>query len=98
AAYNGGAGHVRDAMALARKNGKNPHSWQDVAPYILQLSKPEYYNDPDVQYGYLRGEETYNYVQSIIKRWETYRKVIPGVNTITPQPAKRSSAKKNNKG
>lgn len=94
AAYNGGAGHVRDAMTLARKNGKNPHSWQDVAPYILRLSQPEYYNDPDVQFGYMRGEETYNYVHSIIKRWETYRKVVSGGNKVTPKPAKRNTKKK----
>lgn len=27
AAYNGGHFHIRDAMALARKNGKNPQRW-----------------------------------------------------------------------
>ena len=59
AAYNGGSGHVRDAMALAQKHGKNPHTWKDVAPFILGLARPQYYNDPVVQYGFLRGEETY---------------------------------------
>lgn len=73
AAYNGGAGHVRDAMALARKHGKSPHLWNDVAPFILRLSHPRYYNDPVVRYGYLRGEETYGYVNSIRERWQRYR-------------------------
>ena len=40
AAYNGGSGHVRDAMALARKHGKNPHSWKEVSPFILGLAHP----------------------------------------------------------
>jgi membrane-bound lytic murein transglycosylase F len=35
AAYNGGPGHVRDAMALAAKHGKNPKRWADVDYYIL---------------------------------------------------------------
>ena len=55
-------------MALARKHGKNPHLWNDVAPFILRLSQPQYYNDPVVRYGYLRGEETYGYVTSIRER------------------------------
>ena len=68
AAYNGGTGHVRDAMALARKHGKNPHLWNDVAPFILRLSQPHYFIVPAARYGYLRGEETYGYVTSIRKR------------------------------
>ncbi len=83
AAYNGGPGHVRDAMALARKHGKDPHRWAHVSPFILNLSKPAYYNDPVVQYGYLRGTETYNYVVSILQRWERYRGSIGGQAVVT---------------
>ena len=46
AAYNGGHFHIRDAMALARKNGKNPQRWGEVEPYVLGLSQSQYYNDP----------------------------------------------------
>ena len=31
AAYNGGPGHVRDAMALAQKHGENAKSWSSVS-------------------------------------------------------------------
>lgn len=72
ASYNGGLGHVRDAMALARKYGKNPQLWDDVAPYILGLQKPLYYRDPVVRYGYMIGSETAGYVQSILARWRSY--------------------------
>lgn len=72
ASYNGGLGHVRDAMALARKYGKNPQLWDDVAPYILGLQKPQYYRDPVVRYGYMIGSETAGYVQSILARWRSY--------------------------
>ena len=51
ASYNGGYFHVQDAMALARKNGKSPHRWRDVAYYILALEQPKYYNDPVVKHG-----------------------------------------------
>lgn len=91
ASYNGGNGHVRDAMALTRKNGKNPYLWTDVAPYILLLSEPRYYNDPVVRNGYLRGQETYGYVKSICERWETYRRNIrPVTSGSIPSPAKKS--------
>lgn len=73
AAYNGGGFHIRDAMALARKYGGNSQRWADVAPYILRLQQPEYYNDPVVRYGYMRGSETVDYVDRIRKRYAQYR-------------------------
>lgn len=73
--YNGGFFHIRDAMALAKKNGKNQYRWDDVAEYVLKLSTPQYYNDPVVKYGYMRGQETYTYVSRIRDRWAQYRGV-----------------------
>ena len=75
ASYNGGFFHIRDAMALAKKNGKNPHKWIHAAEYVLKLSTPECYNDPVVKYGYMRGSETANYVSAIYSRWQKYRGV-----------------------
>lgn len=72
AAYNGGHGHVRDAMALARKYGNNATTWDAVSPYILALSEPQYYRDPIVRHGYMRGSETHDYVYNIMKRWKQY--------------------------
>ncbi len=75
ASYNGGLGHVRDAMALTQKYGRNPHRWADVEEFILKLSSTEYYRDPIVKYGYLRGTETAGYVNSIRSHWTYYRSV-----------------------
>lgn len=83
ASYNGGFFHIRDAMALAKKNGKNPYKWIHVAEYVLKLSTPEYYNDPVVKYGYMRGSETANYVSAIYSRWQKYRGTR-NTATITP--------------
>lgn len=69
AAYNAGPGHVRDAMALARKYGENPYSWTVVSQYVLKLSSPEYYQDPVVKHGYMRGSETASYVSGIMRRY-----------------------------
>ena len=73
ACYNGGYHHIRDAMALARKHGRNPYRWDDVAQQVLNLSNPQYYRDPVVKYGYMRGPETVNYVARIRERFEQYR-------------------------
>lgn len=96
AAYNGGANHVRDAMALARKNGRDPQRWSDVSHYILMLAQPEYYNDPVVKYGYMRGSETADYVDKIINRWNGYRGVrTPHSSGLsgTPQRATHEKSK-----
>lgn len=78
ASYNGGPGHIRDAMALARKHGFNPHCWEEVSPFVLRLSSASFYNDPVVRYGYMRGSETVDYVRRILGRWEQYSSMAPG--------------------
>ncbi|MDO4160265.1 MAG: transglycosylase SLT domain-containing protein [Prevotellaceae bacterium] len=85
ASYNGGYNHIQDAMALARKNGKNPHRWRDVAYYVLALEKPQYYNDPIVKYGYMRGSETVDYVDRIRQRYAQYRGVPYGGASVDKQ-------------
>ncbi|MDD6210789.1 MAG: transporter substrate-binding domain-containing protein [Bacteroidales bacterium] len=73
--YNAGIGHVQDAQALAKKYGKDPKVWDDnVEEYIRLKSLPEYYNDSVTKNGYLRGNETYNYVRNIFDRWDRYKK------------------------
>ena len=77
AAYNSGLGHVQDAMALARKYGKNPHVWRDnVENFILLKSNEEYFTDPVCKNGYFRGIETYNFVRDITARFEEYKRKI----------------------
>lgn len=95
AAYNGGANHVRDAMALARKNGRDPQRWSDVSHYILLLAQPAYYNDPVVKYGYMRGSETAGYVDKIMQRWNGYRGVkSPSVGGMSGTPQRATHEKK----
>lgn len=92
ASYNGGQRHIRDAMNLTRKHGMNPHRWADVSHFVQRLSSPQYYNDPLVKYGYMRGSETVDYVARIRNRWIQYGGVAPGGITtsfgnIMPQRA-----------
>lgn len=91
AAYNGGVGHVQDAQTLTRKAGRNHQVWQEVAPFILHLSEPRYYRDPDVLNGYMRGSETEAYVRLIMNRWNQYRGSARSYTSgSTPAPARKS--------
>lgn len=80
ASYNGGYNHIRDAMALARKYGRNQYIWRDVAYFVVGLQSPRYYNDPVVRYGYMRGSETADYVRRVRQRYDSYRGVSSGGN------------------
>jgi len=74
AAYNGGHGHISDARALASKYGDNPDIWDNnVEKYIELKSKPEFYNDSIVKYGYLRGTEVVNYVFQVTENWVKFK-------------------------
>lgn len=97
ASYNGGYFHIRDAMALARKYGRNPYVWNHVGEFVLKLREPQFYQDPVVKHGYMRGNETYEYVNRICQRWANYRGVAaPGASGgfgpsdgMMPQKAKK---------
>lgn len=72
--YNVGQGHVEDAIRLAKKYDLNPSIWDDnVAKMLLNKSIPKYYNDPVVKYGYCRGKEPVNYVETILDTFELYK-------------------------
>ena len=74
AAYNSGLAHIYDAIALAEKYGMDPKIWdENVANAVLMKSKPEYYNDPVCKYGYFRGHQTFEYVNSVM---DFYRKTL----------------------
>ena len=77
AAYNAGPGHVFDARALAIKYGKDPDVWDDnVEIYIRLKSTPEYYSDDVCKHGYLRGDETANYVEVVLRKYAEYTQRI----------------------
>ena len=77
AAYNSGIGHIYDAIALARKYGKNPAVWYDnVEEAVLWKSNPEFYNDEVCRFGYFRGRQTVNYVRDVNRYYTLYKSHI----------------------
>ncbi|RXI22691.1 MAG: lytic transglycosylase F [Candidatus Amulumruptor caecigallinarius] len=78
AAYNAGPAHILDAIALAKKYGKDPTKWDgNVAEAILMKTNPQYYNDPVVKYGYCRGRETYAYVNKVMDYYNQAKAKVP---------------------
>ena len=74
AAYNSGLGHVYDAQRLASKYGKYPDIWDNNVDYfILNKSKKQYYTDTCCHNGYLRGVETYRFVEEVLNRFYQYQ-------------------------
>lgn len=66
AAYNSGAGHILDAIALAKKYGKDYQKWEDNVSITLQWkANPEYFNDEVCKSGYFRGSQTIVYVNKV---------------------------------
>ena len=77
AAYNGGLGHVLDAIALAKKYGKNPQVWSGNVEVALQMkANPEYYTDPVVKAGYFRGRETVAYVKGVMNFYNKLKQKV----------------------
>ncbi len=78
AAYNSGIAHIYDAIALAKKYGKDPQKWNDnVADALLMKSKPEYYNDSVCKYGYFRGRQTTAYVAKVFDFYNQSKRQVP---------------------
>lgn len=77
ASYNAGVGHVADAARLAEKNGYPKDKWDGSVEYfMLYKSNPRFYNDPVVKYGYCRGQEPFNYVRNIVRKYFDYQHKI----------------------
>jgi membrane-bound lytic murein transglycosylase F len=76
AAYNVGLGHVLDARRLAEKYHLNAQKWEgNVEKMLLKISKPEYFKDKVVKYGYCRGKEPVSYVKNILGYYSSYQNV-----------------------
>ena len=77
AAYNGGIAHVLDAIALAKKYGKNPEVWDNnVESTLLMKANREYYSDPVCRAGYFRGRETVAYVKHVMSYYNRAKRAV----------------------
>lgn len=77
ASYNCGYFHIKDAQKLAALNRLDPNIWDGhVDQMILALTYPQNFNKDEIEYGYVRGQEPFDYVNDIFKRYEHYLRFI----------------------
>ena len=72
AGYNAGIGRVDDIMTLAAQNGKNPLVWEDLVSTIPLLQEEKYYTNPLLRHGKFKGDETINFVDQILTKYDNY--------------------------
>lgn len=72
--YNGGTGHVFDAMRLARRDGINRYKWDCIVPVLQSLGSDSVYSDTLCRNGQFLAVETISYVQKVQCRYNQYRK------------------------
>ncbi len=78
AAYNSGPAHIYDAIALAKATGRNPQVWDgQVSEALLLKASPDFFNHPDVKFGYFRGRQTTIYVNEVLKVYDRIKSKIP---------------------
>ncbi|HPB02513.1 MAG TPA: lytic transglycosylase F, partial [Bacteroidales bacterium] len=75
--YNLGMAHFYDAFELAKKHGKSPITYAVVIECLKCKSKPLYYNDPVVKFGYLNPWYVERFVREIYARYNAYCAVFP---------------------
>ena len=73
ASYNAGIGHIHDACRLARSEGADPHSWENISRYLKLMAEPEYYNKEEVRHGKFNGSaQTLGYVREVMNVYHEY--------------------------
>jgi membrane-bound lytic murein transglycosylase F len=78
ATYHAGYGHMTDARRIAMDYGMDPNRWRgSVQDMMPRLMKQRYFSR--TRHGFYRGTETVAYVQSILNRFNMYRRLVPGI-------------------
>lgn len=77
AAYNAGAGRVRDLINFARHKGIDPGYWDNLAGLIPEMRTDSILTVDTVKLGKFHGQETINFVDAVMARYEKYRQIAP---------------------
>lgn len=73
ACYNGGLGHVQDAINLSKKHGTGEKTWAEVSEYLSKKSEEQYYQDSVVNRGAFNASSTISFVNNVLKQYDNYK-------------------------
>lgn len=94
AAYNAGEGRIEDCMQFTRSMGGDPAQWEEVAARIPLMSRPEYYNNPElIRLGKFNGIQTLQYIGDVLEIYADYRTVMPERGCRSNPPAAYGTAR-----
>lgn len=77
AAYNAGAGRIRDCINYARYRGVDPSRWENVAEVIPEMDSDDMLQLDTLKFGRFNGAETISYVRNVMDRYERYCRRVP---------------------
>ena len=77
AAYNAGMGRIDDCIAYADSIGVDTSVWDSVTVVIPEMSDSAVVASGVLKYGQFKGTETIDYVNSVLKLYDDFRRMYP---------------------
>ena len=78
AAYNAGAGRIKDCIEYARYKGIEPERWDQIVELIPEMRDSSILDVEAVRLGIFKGYETIDYVNSVLAVYDEFRRIHPG--------------------
>lgn len=75
AAYNAGEGRILDCIKFANLKGADVSYWQNIVNLIPEMSDPEAEFIDSLRFGPFKGQETINYVESVIDVYNNFCRI-----------------------
>ena len=72
AAYNAGEGRLYDCINLARSQGIDPGTWQNLCAVLPQMGRDSILLTEDVRHGKFKGNETVAYVKAVLNQYDIF--------------------------
>ncbi len=72
AAYNAGEGRIYDCIKLARLQGIDPGTWENLCAVMPQMSRDSILFVDDVRHGKFKGKETVAYVKAVLNQYDIF--------------------------
>lgn len=77
AAYNAGEGRIYDCINLARSQGVDPGTWENLCMVMPQMSQDSILFVEDVRHGKFKGKETMAYVKAVLNQYDIFNGHAP---------------------
>ncbi len=77
AAYNAGEGRIHDCIELARSQGIDPGTWENLCLVRSRMSQDSILSVENVRHGRFLGDETVAYVKAVLNQYDIFNGHAP---------------------